>query len=93
MSAAGGIKLAAQREHLRATLSTQKILSVDNQRYRNATGLTGEWLHALDELRLFTLSAQAVDLSYTGGNEVRDAMYYGAAAGYRGTRSCANTSR
>ena len=55
----------------------------DNQRYRTATGLTGEWLHSLDELRLLTLSGQYIDLAYTGGNQVRDAAYYGLAAAYR----------
>jgi hypothetical protein len=80
--AAGGLSYLRDQNTYRATLTTQS-LQVDNQRYRNATGVTGEWLHALDELRLLTLSGQVIDLSYTGSNQVRDAMFYGGAAAYR----------
>jgi len=82
LGATGGVSWLRNENTWRAALTTQS-LSVDNQRYRNATGVTGEWLHSLDELRLLTLSGQFLDLSYTGGNQVRDANFYGLAASYR----------
>jgi hypothetical protein len=82
LGAAGGVSVLRNENTYRATLSSQ-TLSVDNTRYRTATGVTAEWLHALDELRLLSLSGQVIDLNYTGGNQVRDANFLGAAIGYR----------
>lgn len=82
MGAAGGVSVLRNENTYRATLSAQ-TLAVDNVRYRTASGVAGEWLHALDELRLTTLSGQYADLRYTGGNEVRDANFLGATAAYR----------
>ncbi|MFY9315697.1 MAG: outer membrane beta-barrel protein [Burkholderiales bacterium] len=82
LGATGGVSWLRNENTFRASLSSQN-LAVDNQRYRNATGLTGEWLHALDELRLFTLAGQYVNLRYTGANEIRDADFLGAATSYR----------
>src|SRR6185436_8343904 len=70
MGAAGGVSVLRNENTYRATLSTQ-TLAVDNMRFRTATGVAGELLHALDELRLLTFSGQYADLRYTGGNEVR----------------------
>jgi len=82
LAAAGGVSVLRNENTYRATLSAQ-TLSVDNVRFRTAAGITGEWMRALDELRLLTLSGQYIDLRYTGGNEVRDANYLGAGAAYR----------
>jgi len=80
--AAGGVSVLRNENTYRATYSAQ-TLSVDNNRYRTAAGVTGEWQHALDELRLLTLSGQYIGLRYEAGNAVRDANFIGASAAYR----------
>lgn len=56
---------------------------VDNQRFRDVDGVSGELSHQLDELQSFGPFLQLARLSYTGDNKPRDADLYAAGLNYR----------
>lgn len=82
LGASGGMSWHEKENLWRGTLFTSS-LSVDNSRYRDISGATGEWHRQLDELRSFYLFGQYAQLSYTGFNQVRDADFQAAGGGYR----------
>jgi hypothetical protein len=79
---AAGVSYLKDKNLLRATLSYGE-LDVDYARFRTVTGLTGEWMHQLDELRAISTFAQYADLDYAGNNDARDSHLIGAGLGYR----------
>lgn len=82
MGAAGGVSYLLEKNLYRATVSMSN-LDVDYNRFRNASAVTGEWMHQLDELQGINGSLQYADLDYTGSNDIRDAKFYSAGLGYR----------
>lgn len=82
LGAAGGISYLSEKNLYRATLSMSDM-DVDYNRFRSVTGLTGEWMHQLDELQGISGSLQFADLDYKSANDIRDSKLYGIGAGYR----------
>lgn len=80
--ASGGMSYLKDKNLFRATLSHNQM-DVDYDRFRNVTGLTGEWMHQLDELRGISGFLQYAELDYTGNNDARDSQLTGIGAGYR----------
>src|SRR5204862_7166328 len=56
---------------------------VDNLRFSDVDGVSGELSHQLDELQSIGPFLQIARLSYTGDNQPRDADLYGAGVNYR----------
>ncbi|HXF65977.1 MAG TPA: outer membrane beta-barrel protein [Burkholderiales bacterium] len=82
LNVAGGISWLREQDLFRASLSFN-TLEVDYNRFRDVTGLTGEWTRQLDELQSVNAFVQYATLDYAGGNNVRDSHLAGAGAGYR----------
>ena len=80
--AAGGLSYLRGANLIRLTASLSQ-LEVDNNRFRRADSLVGEWTHQLDEFQTITPSLQVGQFRYTGFNEVRDAQFTGATLTYR----------
>jgi tetratricopeptide (TPR) repeat protein len=77
-----GASLLRDRDLYRATLSFSTF-EVDYSRFRDVAGLTGEWIHQLDELQSFNGFVQYAALDYAGTNDTRDSRLHGIGAGYR----------
>ncbi len=58
-------------------------LELDSRRFRDIWSLAGEWHRQLDELRTLNVFGQYADLSYTGGNALRDSGLATVGVGYR----------
>ncbi len=82
LGASGGVS-ARKNENLWRGTVFNNSLSVDDSRYRDISGVTGEWHRQLDELRAAYLFGQYAQLSYTGFNQVRDSNFHAAGGGYR----------
>lgn len=79
---AGGFSYLSEKNLYRGTVSYSN-LEVDYHRFRDASALTGEWMHQLDELQGINGSIQLADLDYTGNNDIRDSRLYSLGVGYR----------
>lgn len=78
----GGVSYFKDRNFYRLTASRSEV-SVDYTRFRTVTGLSGEWLHQLDELQTISPFVQYAQFDYTGSNKPRNADFYAAGLGYR----------
>lgn len=66
----------------RATLG-YATAEIQDDRFRNAGTLAGEWHHQVDELQSVNSFVQYGDLRYLGANEIRNADLWVAGIGYR----------
>ena len=82
LNLAGGVSYLREQDLYRATLSFNTF-DVDYNRFRDVTGLTGEWTRQLDELQAVSGFLQYAELDYAGDNAVRDSRLTGVGAGYR----------
>ncbi|MEW6165437.1 MAG: hypothetical protein AB1642_10285 [Pseudomonadota bacterium] len=82
VTANGGASWIRGNNLLKATLSYSTFL-VDHNRYRDVTGLGGEWQRQLSELETVSAGLQFADINHTGANATRDANLLGATVGYR----------
>lgn len=78
----GGVSVLEQRNLYRFALN-HGLVTIENDRFRAATGVSAEWQHQLDQMQAVSLGAQAGRLRYPGTNSPRDADFVGVAAGYR----------
>ena len=78
----GGLTYVRERNLYRASLFTNR-LEVNNVRYRNIAGLSGEWQHQLTPARVVFLSGQWAHFDYSGDNSVRDADFSAFGLGLR----------
>jgi len=78
----GGVSVLRERNLWRLG-ALHSTITIDNDRFRSTTGLSGEWQHQLDQQQAFTLGGQYARLSYTGANQPRDADFGGLSLGYR----------
>jgi hypothetical protein len=78
----GGLTYLNDKNLYRFTASHATV-EVDNKRFRDVDGVSGELSHQLDELQTFGPFVQLARLSYTGDNQPRDADLYAAGLNYR----------
>lgn len=78
----GGLTYLNDKNLYRFT-ATHATVWVDNLRFRDVDGVSGELSHQLDELQSIGPFLQIARLSYTGDNQPRDADLYGAGVNYR----------
>jgi hypothetical protein len=78
----GGLTYIQDKNLYRLTASHATV-EVDNTRFRDVDGLTGELQHQLDELQAIVPFVQYARLAYTGDNRPRDADFYAGGASYR----------
>lgn len=78
----GGVSVLREKNLYRVGLN-HNLVTIENDRFRTSTGISGEWQYQLDERQSFNLGAQLARLKYTGANSTRDADFYGVSAGYR----------
>ena len=81
-SGTGGDSVTRNDNYYRANV-TYNTVTVDNNRYRNVAGVTGEWHNQVSEMATAFASVQYADLHYIGANQVRDAQLWSGAAGWR----------
>ncbi|MBI2314046.1 MAG: outer membrane beta-barrel protein [Betaproteobacteria bacterium] len=79
---AGGVTYLREKNLFRGTF-TYSNLEVENDRFRNVTGVSGEIHHQYDELQTLSGFVQLAELDYVGTNRVRDSRFYALGAGYR----------
>jgi hypothetical protein len=80
--ASGGVQLLQERNLYRLGIS-HNLITIENDRYRQAQGVSGEWQHQLDEKQSVNAGAQWGRYRYPGVNQARDAEYQTLTAGYR----------
>jgi hypothetical protein len=78
----GGGVWQKDRNLVRASLSATE-LRLDQERFRDIFGATGEWYHQLSESWTTNVFGQYARIAYMGTNAVRDADFYSAGAGVR----------
>ncbi len=78
----GGVSVLREKNLFRVGLN-HNLVTIESDRFRASTGVSGEWQHQLDERQSFNVGAQLARLKYTGANSTRDADFYGLSAGYR----------
>ena len=78
----GGLSYIKNDNLFRATLG-YATAEIQDDRFRNAGTVAGEWHHQIDELQSFNSFVQYGDLRYLGANEIRNADLWVAGAGYR----------
>lgn len=78
----GGLTYIKDKNLYRLT-ATHAMVEVDNTRFRDVDGVSGEMQHQLDELQAIGPFIQIARLNYTGNNEPRDADFYAAGVNYR----------
>ena len=78
----GGLTYIKDKNLFRLTASHATV-AVDNDRFRDVDGLSGEMQHQLDELQAIVPFVQYARLTYTGDNRPRDADFYAGGASYR----------
>jgi len=59
----------------------QKI-DLDNSSYRQTYGALGQWQHSISDQQQFTVYGQAMQLDYSGSQDIRDVDRYLAGAAY-----------
>ncbi|MGA0034303.1 MAG: hypothetical protein ACO3HA_13370 [Burkholderiales bacterium] len=82
IAANGGISYFKDKNFYRLTASRAEV-TVDYNRFRTVSSLSGEWLHQIDELQTISPFVQTAQFDYTGNNRVRDAEFHAAGIGYR----------
>jgi hypothetical protein len=82
LSASGGLTYIKDKNLFRFTASHATV-EVDNARFRDVDGISGEMQHQLDELQSIGPFVQLARLSYTGDNRPRDADFSAAGVNYR----------
>ena len=82
LAASAGLTYFRNKNLYRFTVSHSEI-TVDDNRFRNANGIAGEWHRQLDELQTVSPFAQYAQLRYAGFNTPRDADLYVLGLGYR----------
>lgn len=82
IAANGGISYFKDKNFYRLTASRAEV-SVDYNRFRTVSSLSGEWLHQIDELQTISPFLQTAQFDYAGNNRVRDAEFHAAGIGYR----------
>lgn len=78
----GGLTYLNDKNLYRFTASHATVW-VDNERFRDVDGISGELSHQIDELQSAGPFVQLARLSYTGDNRPRDADFYSAGVNYR----------
>jgi hypothetical protein len=78
----GGLTYLSDKNLYRFTASHATV-EVDNKRFRDIDGISGELSHQLDELQSIGPFLQLARLSYTGDNRPRDSDLYSAGVNYR----------
>ena len=78
----GGMTLLRDKNFYRATLAYGG-LTLDNNRYRDVAGLTGDWRHQWDKFKSLDGYAQYLKLDYAGANSIRDSDFYSLGLGMR----------
>lgn len=78
----GGISYFKDKNFYRLTASRAEV-TVDYNRFRTVSSLSGEWLHQIDELQTISPFLQTAQFEYAGNNRVRDAEFHAAGIGYR----------
>jgi len=78
----GGVTYIQDKNLYRLTASHATV-EVDNRRFRDVDGLSGEMQHQLDELQAVVPFLQYARLTYTGDNRPRDADFYAGGVSYR----------
>ncbi|MGE5638513.1 MAG: tetratricopeptide repeat protein [Clostridia bacterium] len=78
----GGVQVLRERDLYRLGVS-HNLITIENDRYRQAQGLSGEWQHQLDETQAVNAGVQVGRYRYPGVNQPRDADYQSLTAGYR----------
>ncbi|MGH8662406.1 MAG: hypothetical protein ACREUB_11720 [Burkholderiales bacterium] len=78
----GGVTMLRENDLFRvgALFTT---LDVDNEEFRDITGVAAEWQRQADEFQMFSAAFQYGDLDYKGNNDLRDSRLYQLALGYR----------
>lgn len=82
LAANGGVTVLRENDLFRvgALFTT---LDVDNEEFRDITGVAAEWQRQTDEFQMFSVALQYGDLDYKGNNDLRDSGLYQLALGYR----------
>jgi len=78
----GGLTYLNDKNLYRFTASHATV-EVDNRRFRDVDGVSGELSHQLDELQSIGPFVQLARLGYTGDNQPRDADLYAVGVNYR----------
>ncbi|HET9267840.1 MAG TPA: outer membrane beta-barrel protein [Vicinamibacterales bacterium] len=78
----GGLTYLQDKNLYRFT-ATHATVWVDNKRFRDVDGISGELSHQIDELQSAGPFVQIARLGYTGDNAPRDADFYSAGVNYR----------
>lgn len=81
-SGSAGVSVLKEKELFRLGLN-HSMVSIENERFRTSTGISGEWQHQLDQRQSFVLGLQTGRHSYPGANSARDANFLGMTGGYR----------
>ncbi|MGH8621116.1 MAG: hypothetical protein ACRET3_03165 [Burkholderiales bacterium] len=78
----GGVTMLRENDLFRvgALFTT---FDVDNEEFRDITGVAAEWQRQADEFQMFSAAFQYGDLDYKGNNDLRDSRLYQLALGYR----------
>lgn len=82
VSALGGVSVRRGKEVFRFT-GAENSLAVGHNHFLDITGITGEWLHPLDETQTVNGFIQHANLDYYGSNQVRDTRLVGVGGAYR----------
>lgn len=81
IDASAGLTRTLGVEQLTAAVQYQKIY-VDGSSYRQTYGGLGQWQHSIDDQSQFTAYGQAMQLDYSGTQQIRDAKRYLVGAAY-----------
>ena len=81
-SGSAGVSVLVEKELFRLGLN-HSLVSIENDRFRASTGISGEWQHQLDQRQSFVLGLQTGRHTYPGVNSPRDANFLGLTGGYR----------
>jgi hypothetical protein len=82
LSVNGGLTYIKDKNLFRLTASHATV-EVDNRRFRDVDGVSGEMQHQLDELQSIGPFVQLARLSYIGDNRPRDADFSAVGVNYR----------
>lgn len=82
LAVSGGVSVLEERHLFRVGVNYSEV-AVENDKYRDGRGVSGEWQYQIDEKQNMSLGAQTARYHYTGANEPRDADFLGVSAGYR----------
>jgi tetratricopeptide (TPR) repeat protein len=78
----GGVSFLRDKDLYKLSYTFSQV-SVESDRFRATNGAVAEWNHQFDELQSIQTQGQLARYDHTGGNQVRDADYFGVGATYR----------